>query len=395
MLPVRTIRAQQISDSVSVSEITTEGQFAALRDEWNELVESDGHATIFQTWEFQYHAWRIYADSVSPCLLLVRDEAGELIGCAPLGTNVLRVGPLSVRVLGFAPLKYCDYNNFILRGGREEETLAALASWFRENLHRWDVVLFRPVREDSSLVTCQDQFLGEIGRPYRVEECSTAPYLRLDAGWPSYEGALSTSRASSTRHKVSKLFRRFDGRFQQAMNGQLDEALDLFMGLHQKQWRDKDQLGAFAQPRAQEGIRALMKELSGRGLVKLHTIRSSEQTIATLCTFEFRGTVSYFQGGYDPDYGHLSPGTVMHALRITEALDQGAQEYDFLYGAEPYKFTWANGQRRMYSIEVGTGSWKRHLYHLRHRLRDRLSQSRLAQALYLRRIGGHHQGTGN
>ncbi len=395
MLPLRTIKAQQMSDSPSVLEVTADSQFVGLRDEWTDLVESDGHATIFQTWDFQYHAWRIYADSVSPSILLVRDEAGELIGCAPLGTNVLRVGPLSVRVLGFICPKFCDYNNFILRRGREEEALAALARWFRENLHRWDVVLLKPVREDSWLVTCRDQLLAEIGRPYRVDECSIAPYLRLDAGWPSYEGALSASRARSTRHKVSKLFRRFDGHFQQAMNGQLDEAIDRFMGLHQKQWRDRAQMGAFAQPRVQEGMRDLIKELSARGLAKLHAISSSERTIASLCTFEFRGTVSYFQGGYDPDYGHLSPGTVMHALRITEALNEGAQEYDFLYGAEPYKFAWANGQRRLYSIEVVTGSWRRHLYHRWHQLRDRLSQSRLAQDLYLRRLKGNHRGAVN
>ena len=64
----------------SIVEVHTEADFKALKDEWNALVDADSRATIFQTWEFQYHTWRIFSDSVALNLLLVRDEREHLIG---------------------------------------------------------------------------------------------------------------------------------------------------------------------------------------------------------------------------------------------------------------------------------------------------------------------------
>ncbi len=56
-------------------------------------------------------------------VVLVRDEMGALIGCAPLGTLVWHLRPLSVRVLGFACPRYCDYSDFLVRSDRAKEAL--------------------------------------------------------------------------------------------------------------------------------------------------------------------------------------------------------------------------------------------------------------------------------
>ena len=50
---------QDAQGGLYTSLVSTDNGFLALRDEWNELVENDERATIFQTWEFQYQAWRI------------------------------------------------------------------------------------------------------------------------------------------------------------------------------------------------------------------------------------------------------------------------------------------------------------------------------------------------
>ncbi len=74
---------QDAQGGLSVSIISTDSGFLALRDESNELVEKDERATVFQTWEFQYHARRMLSETVSLHLVLVRDETGVWIGCAP------------------------------------------------------------------------------------------------------------------------------------------------------------------------------------------------------------------------------------------------------------------------------------------------------------------------
>jgi hypothetical protein len=285
--------------------------------------------------------------------------------------------------LEFASGRYCDYSNFILQRNREEDALAALAEWCRANLRRWDVVRFQPIREDSLLMR-EDLFLSKIGCPFRIKQRSTAPFLRFQPEWTSYENGISRKRAKSVRYEVRNLFRKFAGRFEEAAEGKpICDAIEHLMDLHQTRMHEKHQVGAFALLRAREEFRALARELGDRGLCKVHSIKSNERTIAAVVTFEFRGTISYYQVGFDNEYGRLSPGKVLQALRIDEAIKDGAVEFDFLDGDEPYKLTWANGKRRLYSIQIMTGSWRAFPYYWWDRLRVRLSQSKRLRALNL------------
>jgi CelD/BcsL family acetyltransferase involved in cellulose biosynthesis len=186
------------------------------------------------------------------------------------------------------------------------------------------------------------------------------------------------------RYEIRNLFRKFQGRFEEAAKGNsIDSAINQLIDLHQKRMREKHQVGAFDMPRAQEEFQALVKALSDRGVCKVHSIRSDQRTIASVITFEFRGIVSYFQVGFDPDSRCLSPGKVLQALRINKAIQDGALEFDFLDGDEAYKRVWANGQRRLYSIEILTGSWRALAYYWWDRLRIRLAESDRLRSLNL------------
>jgi CelD/BcsL family acetyltransferase involved in cellulose biosynthesis len=368
---------------LSVSVVTDGEGFRALQDEWNDLLESDDRATVFQTWEFQYHAWRIFEDVVALRLVLVRDEQDRLIGCAPLGSRIWRMGPLSVRLLGFCALKYCDYNDFVLQTDRAPDALAALAEWFRENTGQWDVMQFQPVCEDA-WVLCHELFLGRTRGRFRIERYQVAPYLSLQADWSSVEDALSNKRAKKIRYEVKRLFREFPGAFREVNQGQeLECAVKQFMDLHQKRMREQHQRGRFPDSNARQGFCALAKALATQGHAKVDTISSDRETIAAHCIFEFRGTVSYFLGGFDPDYARLSPGNVALALGIANALRNTATEYDFLVGDEPYKYFWASGQRKIYRIEWLTESWRRFPYQWWTRMRGRLVKSERLRALYM------------
>ncbi len=386
-----TDRSQEVTGGVSdlgsrlrVSEIRDPDDFLALRHEWNKLVERDGRATFFQTWEFQYHTWRIFAKALDLNLVVVRDELGELVGCAPFATQRWRAGPFSARVLRFCSLKYCDYNDVMAHTERAREVVPAVARWLGDNLQRWDVVDLGPVREES-WVTDPDLFLARAGHRFRVTRRTTAPYLGFKASWTTYEDALTSRRAQRMRNKTRKLFRRFPGAFSAAADGEeLRRAVDEFFELHQLRMQEQHQRGHFADGAAREAFRVLIGELGKRGIARVHTLGSRQRTIAALVSFEFRGTVSYFLSGFDPEYAALSPGQVIHALRITEAMERGASEYDFLCGDEPYKYFWTGSERALCTIEFFTGSWRRPWYWIWSKLRRWLSRAEAARAAYAR-----------
>jgi CelD/BcsL family acetyltransferase involved in cellulose biosynthesis len=60
----------------------------------------------------------------------------------------------------------------------------------------------------------------------------------------------------------------------------------------------------------------------------------------------------FYQSGFDPQYSRYSVGVVAMALSIKSAIEEGAEEYDFLHGAEPYKFHWARESRDLARIRL-------------------------------------------
>jgi len=374
-----------VTDALTLTEVDGEQEFAALESEWNALVERDPRATFFQLFEFQFHTWKILGDEVSPCLLLLRDAGGRLVGCAPFGTRRVRVGPLPVRMLEFASPRYCDYQDLILDPEHAEAAKRALADWLLANAGRFDVVRLRSVREGAWLLDADlSSRLREQGRPVEVTVSSTAPFMTIQEGWTSYQDALSKKRAKSMRYEVKNLHKKLDAAFARASEGPaLDRAFEQFADLHQLRMAQKNQPGHFGGEPARRGFRALLHALGARGIAGVHTLVTPEAAVATAVTFRFRGTSSFFLGGFDPAHQRLSPGKVIQALIITESIEAGDREYDFLFGDEPYKLTWASGQRSVHDVEIRTGSWRRAPFAAWNALRARLTGSERLRAAVL------------
>jgi CelD/BcsL family acetyltransferase involved in cellulose biosynthesis len=51
-------------------------------------------------------------------------------------------------------------------------------------------------------------------------------------------------------------------------------------------------------------------------------------------------TTYYYQAGFDPAKGSVSPGTLLVAHTIRHAIEEGAAHFDFMRGDEPYKRRW-------------------------------------------------------
>lgn len=373
-----------MQNNFTVTEISDAEEFEKLCEEWNELVEHDDHATVFQLWEFQYHTWKIFADVITPCLVLVRNANGQLVGCAPLGVKRSKIGPLSASTLEFVAERFSDYCNFIIHREFEKDVLFELSQWLKSNLKRWDMMYLRSLRGDSWVISKIDTF-RDAGLPLTVSETSVAPCMRLDNEWASYEDAMSKKRAKSLRYMVRKLFRDYGGEYKVIKNSEdLVKPMKQFMDLHQKRMHQKNQRGHFGEDNVRSEFIALIQKLAKKGYASVHTIGSDKEVIAAICTLNYHGSVCFYQGGFDTDYTDLSPGTVMQCLRINDAIEDGAVEYDFLDGDEPYKKRWANERRPIYQVEVRTGSWKRYPFNWLASLRKKLAESEKLRALYLK-----------
>ena len=81
------------------------------------------------------------------------------------------------------------------------------------------------------------------------------------------------------------------------------------------------------------------------GALRMYAMRIGDRIRAIFYGFAAHGTVYYYLGGYDPELEKISIGTTIVAHAIEEAVRDGATTFDFLRGAEEYKYAWGATDR--------------------------------------------------
>jgi CelD/BcsL family acetyltransferase involved in cellulose biosynthesis len=60
----------------------------------------------------------------------------------------------------------------------------------------------------------------------------------------------------------------------------------------------------------------------------------------------------FYQHGFDDRYRQHSAGLALMALSVRAAIDEGADTFDMLWGAESYKSLWAQDRRLLQQIHL-------------------------------------------
>src|SRR5262249_29246323 len=116
---------------------------------------------------------------------------------------------------------------------------------------------------------------------------------------------------------------------------EIEAALPDFFHLHRVSRHDKREF----MTDAMEGFfRQVAGELAAEGLLRLFLIEIDGAPAAALIAFASGDELLLYNSGYDPAFAHASVGLISKALTLQAAIEAGLATYDFLRGAEPYKY---------------------------------------------------------
>jgi CelD/BcsL family acetyltransferase involved in cellulose biosynthesis len=68
--------------------------------------------------------------------------------------------------------------------------------------------------------------------------------------------------------------------------------------------------------------------------------------------FFYNNRFYFYQHGFDPQYEPFSAGLVLMGLTVRAAIEEGALEFDMLWGTEKYKALWAGDQRVLSQLQL-------------------------------------------
>ena len=137
------------------------------------------------------------------------------------------------------------------------------------------------------------------------------------------------------------------------------DAMDDLFALHAAQWQARGEAGVLAPAPVQAFHCRAVKALARTDTLRLHRLRDGARTVAVLYGLQVRHRAYAYLSGVHPAYARLSLGTVLIGAAITTARADGAQELDFLRGAEPYKHAWSATDRALLRLDLPAGAQPR------------------------------------
>jgi CelD/BcsL family acetyltransferase involved in cellulose biosynthesis len=88
------------------------------------------------------------------------------------------------------------------------------------------------------------------------------------------------------------------------------------------------------------------------GILRLYRLVLNEKPAAVIYAFTHRKHTYAYLSGFDPALSKLSPGTVLLAHVVEQAIAEGVHTFDFLRNPEPYKYKWAATDQPTYKLNL-------------------------------------------
>ncbi len=319
--------------------ITDPDALAALEADWLDLCHRTPGTTPFQTPMWLLPWWRAFGsndlaviaassgnglDALAPLYIIRDDDSDESLGVF-LGTGISD----HLDVIGDATLVIDEMS--------------------RLNCQLWDL---QQMPASSSMLSAP---LPD-GWSDNVEEQEPCPILSLEGAGEDLGNLVSTHFRKKIRYYRRALEKLGEVYIETPTPDTLDDLLTSLFDLHAARWQRRNLPGLLADDATQQFHRQAARRMLNAGMLRLYATRCNGRIVAVFYGFALNGTVCYYLSGYDPELEKLSIGTILVAHAIEEAIRDGATTFDFLRGAEEYKYAWGatdrmNRRRQLFRVE--------------------------------------------
>jgi len=298
--------------------------FDELRYPWNDIYLRSQGGLLFSSPDWAETWWKHFSEGSTLCAGSI-EEDGRVIGIAPL-----RLQEGILRFIGSDNL--FDFQDFVIENGREEVFYRTLLQYLSEiKAASLDLT---PLLPGSSAYRLLIPMARDRGLDVNCRPDDVTVSLELPADLPSYLALLSGKQRHELLRKERRLNEEGDISYR-VKDRAADDDIDLFLHFFRESREDKTR---FLTPPVELFMRDIISSSESRGMLRLGILGLNSAPIAATLCFEYQGGMYLYNSGYSPDYRWLSAGLLSKYYSIRDSISKRKSYYDFLKGAEKYKF---------------------------------------------------------
>ncbi len=326
-----------------------------LADFWYILVDENPRSSVFMNHAWMTAWWDAFGHDRRLWLFQIRNRNGQLVGIAPLVEEARIKGPISWRRLSLlgTDIVEPDHMGLVSHPDHEDAVAQVLAEELIKRREEWETLYMAgiwptaPIRKAMHLS----------GMDVREQENSPCPYTELPHDWETYYHDFMGK-------DLRKKYRRYTNRLNRDYPDQvsfraitdpkdLDRSFDLLAEHHQSRMSQKGlTYNAFESEQLREFHCSVGQHFLLNRWMHFHALSVGGRDVAFLYCFHFKDRIYDYQSGFDVDFSRYSPGHLITAYSIREAIRKGISEYDMLLGPEPYKSRYTSHVRRDINMEI-------------------------------------------
>ena len=314
--------------------------FEELADQWPLIIRGCAEPTFSDQYTWQATWWSEFGLKSELNLLTVSSESGDIEMIAPL-----MVDGTVLSFLGSTDL--VDYHDFLARDHFESDLFGNIVKTI-DGIKNVESIVLQSIPGNSASI---DQFriaAERSGWIVNIQREDVAPRIVLPNSWDEYVSGLR----KKDRHELRRKLRRLDGAgdFNQTEFTRAEDVMagmDDFMLLHRMSTTGK---ADFMTTKRERFFRRVAVALAYENSTRLCFLELNGERVATSLSFVCRDVRYLYNSGYNPAYSYLSVGLLNHALSIRCSIEQGHRVFDFMRGAEAYKYHLGGVDREVYAM---------------------------------------------
>lgn len=322
--------------------ITKEAEFQDLREDWERLFLANPKHRPFQSWSWT-NAWlKHLAGPHVLHVICLRNEGQELQFVLPLVRSGGKKHGKRTRlynVCGYGP-ECSDHVSALRLPGLDARVAEVAAIGIAETCTTADRIELGNLDhgEDFALILA-----GEIRHRHRIvrlEKFTTCPAVELPETWDAFLQILSSNFRSQVRRFHKRVEKTENTRFRSLDASEAESFAHELIRLNRSRIGQKGQISSLEDPAFRDFLIAVIPAMAISGLAAMDIVEMDGQTVGAALNLMHGQSIYYYMGGFDDAAKNLRPGTALFARVIERGIEAGYLKYDFLRGAEPYKYRW-------------------------------------------------------
>lgn len=347
---------QPSHNHLNIEVVSDEKRLFELGEDWNSFLDQCECSSVFMTWEYLSNWWKAYGHRFQLHTVLIHDaESNELIGVAPLmigrGHTYPRKAFRHLTFLGGLGDSLAEYQDFIIRPGKEDQFFSILMNHLFAEEKKWDVISFPLIDESSSTLIHLVEEFPKLGTHVVQLSSRPSPHITLPPTWQDFISSKSKNFKKQFNNHWNRLHKKHELEWLDAGKDiDVQEALEIVSDLNKERWGEKGD--TFKSEEFNTFHHSLAESFAAKGWLYLRLLKVDGKFAAARYDFLYGNKLWNYQNGWLPELSHLSLGKMMIGDCVKWCIDQGIREYDFLAGDTDYKKSWSTASRQLMTIEV-------------------------------------------